>query len=94
MYCGSLTEKQLTLNQEEQFELLKLQRGEVELNQNNFTNYVKFNNLVLSKNSTWFYAGDGAVYDIDSNGLDHIMAKGDNVKTIVLCNQVFANTGG
>jgi pyruvate/2-oxoacid:ferredoxin oxidoreductase beta subunit len=62
--------------------LLKLQRGEVALTESNFASYVKFNNLILSKNSTWFYAGDGAVYDIDSNGLDHIMAMGDSVKTV------------
>jgi pyruvate/2-oxoacid:ferredoxin oxidoreductase beta subunit len=66
--------------------LLNLQRGDVKLTKENFTNYIKFNNLILSKQSTWFFAGDGAVFDIDFNGVDHIMAKGDNTNIMVFCN--------
>lgn len=40
----------------------------------------------MSKHSDWFFAGDGATFDIDSNGLDHILAKGDEVKVMVLAN--------
>lgn len=73
---------------------MALQRGKVEINAKNFANYIKYNNLILTKQTTWFFAGDGAVFDIDYNGVDHVMAKGDNVKILVFCNQVFSNTGG
>lgn len=94
IFCGSIEEEKLKMSKAEQDELLKLQRGDVQLNAQNFTNYIKFHNLILSKHSNWFYAGDGAMFDIDFNGVDHILAKGDDVNVLVFCNQVFANTGG
>lgn len=65
-----------------------------DLDDQTFRSYFKLNNLIFSNNSTWFSAGDGAVYDIDFNGVDHVLASGANVKIIVFCNQVFGNTGG
>ena len=50
--------------------------------------------MILSKHSNWFFAGDGAVFDIDFNGVDHVLAKGDDTNIMVFCNQVFSNTGG
>lgn len=94
IYCGSLTEEQLKLTPTEQQELLKLQRGDVALTKENFTNYIKYHHLILTKHSQWFVAGDGAVFDIDFNGVDHVLAKGDNTNIMVFCNQVFSNTGG
>ena len=86
VYCGSLTDEQIKLSQTEQDELLDLQRGKGELTKQNFTNYIKFHNLILSKNSTWFVAGDGAVFDIDFNGVDHVLSKGDDTNILVFCN--------
>lgn len=34
------------------------------------------------------------MFDIDFNGIDHVLAKGDDTNFLVFCNQVFANTGG
>lgn len=56
--------------------------------------FLRMNNLLLSCSSHWFIAGDGAAFDIDFNGVDHVVASGAPVKILILCNQVYGNTGG
>ncbi|KAH0575434.1 Pyruvate-flavodoxin oxidoreductase 1 [Spironucleus salmonicida] len=94
IFPGSLTDEQIKLSPKEEAELSQLLQKKVKLTESTFLTYVKLNNLLLSAHNNWFYAGDGAVFDIDFNGVDHILAKGDNVNLLVFCNQVFANTGG
>ncbi|MFT8318061.1 MAG: pyruvate:ferredoxin (flavodoxin) oxidoreductase [Sporolactobacillus sp.] len=48
----------------------------------------------LTKRSQWIIGGDGWAYDIDSSGIDHIFAQGDNVNLLILDNEGYSNTGG
>lgn len=48
----------------------------------------------LVKKSVWIVGGDGWAYDIDSGGLDHVIASGRNVNILVLDTEVYSNTGG
>ena len=48
----------------------------------------------LVRRSVWIVGGDGWAYDIDSGGLDHVLASGHNVKVLVLNTEVYSNTGG
>ena len=48
----------------------------------------------LVRRSVWLVGGDGWAYDIDSGGLDHVLASGRNVNIIVLDTEVYSNTGG
>lgn len=73
---------------------MKITRNEAEISAESFKNYFKMNNLLFTAHSNWYFAGDGAMFDIDFNGIDHILAKGDDINVIVFCNQVFSNTGG
>ncbi|KAL0238733.1 hypothetical protein PCE1_004425 [Barthelona sp. PCE] len=54
---------------------------------------VDYSDLFVPK-SNWILMGDGAAYDIDFDGLDHILASGKNVNVLVFQNEVYANTGG
>jgi len=48
----------------------------------------------LVRRSVWLVGGDGWAYDIDSGGLDHVLASGRNVNVLVLDTEVYSNTGG
>ena len=48
----------------------------------------------LVHRSVWIVGGDGWAYDIDSGGLDHVLASGRNVNVLVLNTEVYSNTGG
>jgi pyruvate-ferredoxin/flavodoxin oxidoreductase len=49
---------------------------------------------LLVKRSIWLLGGDGWAYDIGYGGLDHVLASGRNVNTLVLDTEVYSNTGG
>ena len=46
------------------------------------------------KKSIWIIGGDGWAYDIGYNGVDHVLASGDDVNILVLDTEVYSNTGG
>ncbi|WP_139693716.1 pyruvate:ferredoxin (flavodoxin) oxidoreductase [Sporolactobacillus terrae] len=48
----------------------------------------------LGKKSVWIFGGDGWAYDIDSAGLDHILAAGEDVNVFIFDTEVYSNTGG
>ena len=48
----------------------------------------------LIKKSIWIVGGDGWAYDIGYNGVDHVLASGDDVNILVLDTEVYSNTGG
>ncbi len=48
----------------------------------------------LIRRSIWLVGGDGWAYDIDSGGLDHVLASGRNVNVLVMDTEVYSNTGG
>lgn len=48
----------------------------------------------LVRRSVWLMGGDGWAYDIDSGGLDHVLASGRDVNVLVLDTEVYSNTGG
>lgn len=48
----------------------------------------------LVKRSIWIVGGDGWAYDIGYNGLDHVLAAGDDVNMLVMDTEVYSNTGG
>lgn len=52
------------------------------------------NKEYLVKKSQWIIGGDGWAYDIDSDGLDHILAMGEDVNILVMDTEVYSNTGG
>merc|ERR1719506_1904794 len=49
---------------------------------------------MLTKNSQWIIGGDGWAYDIGFGGLDHVLARGENVNIVVLDTEMYSNTGG
>ncbi len=44
--------------------------------------------------SLWMVGGDGWAYDIGYDGIDHVLASGDNINILVLDTEVYSNTGG
>ncbi|MFA6812892.1 MAG: thiamine pyrophosphate-dependent enzyme, partial [Bacteroidaceae bacterium] len=48
----------------------------------------------LIKRSQWIIGGDGASYDIDYGGLDHVISTGKDVNILVVDTEVYSNTGG
>ncbi len=48
----------------------------------------------LARKSFWMYGGDGWAYDIGFGGLDHVIATGANINTLVIDTEVYSNTGG
>jgi len=48
----------------------------------------------LVRRSIWLVGGDGWAYDIDSGGLDHVLASGRDINVLVLDTEVYSNTGG
>merc|ERR1719506_3133527 len=49
---------------------------------------------MLTKNTQWIIGGDGWAYDIGFGGLDHVLARGENVNIVVLDTEMYSNTGG
>jgi pyruvate-ferredoxin/flavodoxin oxidoreductase len=56
--------------------------------------YIKNNADSLVKKSVWIIGGDGWAYDIGYNGVDHVLASGEDVNLLVLDTEVYSNTGG
>ncbi|MFV0480869.1 MAG: pyruvate:ferredoxin (flavodoxin) oxidoreductase [Campylobacteraceae bacterium] len=48
----------------------------------------------LAKRSQWIIGGDGWAYDIGFGGLDHVLARGEDLNILVLDTEVYSNTGG
>lgn len=48
----------------------------------------------LIKKSVWIVGGDGWAYDIGYNGVDHVLASGEDINILVLDTEVYSNTGG
>lgn len=48
----------------------------------------------LIKPAVWIFGGDGFAYDIGYNGIDHVIASGDDVNILVMDTEVYSNTGG
>lgn len=46
------------------------------------------------KNSRWMIGGDGWAYNIDFDGVNHVLASGADVSILALDNEVYFNTGG
>jgi len=44
--------------------------------------------------SHWLVGGDGWAYDIGYGGVDHVLARGENVNLLVLDTEMYSNTGG
>jgi pyruvate-ferredoxin/flavodoxin oxidoreductase len=49
---------------------------------------------VLVHRSIWAIGGDGWAYDIGYGGVDHVLASGRDMKSLVMDTQVYSNTGG
>ena len=49
---------------------------------------------MLTKHSQWIIGGDGWAYDIGFGGLDHVLARGEDVNIVVLDTEMYSNTGG
>ena len=49
---------------------------------------------LFAKKSIWCVGGDGWAYDIDFDGLDEVLAKGENINMLVLDTEGYSNTGG
>lgn len=56
--------------------------------------YLIRNQDMLPPISQWIIGGDGWAYDIGFGGLDHVLARGENVKILVLDTEMYSNTGG
>ena len=50
--------------------------------------------IILSKKAFGLVGGDGWAYDIDFDGIDHILASSRNVNILVMDTEVYSNTGG
>jgi pyruvate-ferredoxin/flavodoxin oxidoreductase len=48
----------------------------------------------LIKPSVWIFGGDGFAYDIGYNGVDHVLASGDDINLLIFDTEVYSNTGG
>ncbi|ELP92609.1 pyruvate-flavodoxin oxidoreductase, putative [Entamoeba invadens IP1] len=55
---------------------------------------VEENSDVFIKVVQWIVGGDGWAYDIGYNGVDHVLASGQNVNILVLDTEMYSNTGG
>ena len=52
------------------------------------------NSDLFIKPTQWIIGGDGWAYDIGYNGVDHVLASGNNVNILVLDTEMYSNTGG
>ena len=48
----------------------------------------------LIKKSIWVFGGDGWAYDIGFGGLDHVLARGQDINILVMDTEIYSNTGG
>lgn len=48
----------------------------------------------LTKKTFWMFGGDGWAYDIGFGGLDHVLAKGEDINCFIIDTEVYSNTGG
>ena len=55
---------------------------------------IKYNKDIFVVPSQWIIGGDGWAYDIGYNGIDHVLASGENVNILVLDTEMYSNTGG
>lgn len=87
---GSLSKKA----SEELIEQLKIEKktakGDIK---KTITELLKAEDLFIKK-SIWIVGGDGWAYDIGYNGVDHVLATGQDVNILVLDTEVYSNTGG
>ena len=67
---------------------------QIEKDQCGKMNEIFTNRDAFIKFSTWLVGGDGWAYDINFQGLDHVLSIGSNLKVIVLDTEVYSNTGG
>ncbi len=56
--------------------------------------FIKSRKDCLVKKSVWVFGGDGWAYDIGYNGVDHVLASGEDINILVLDTEVYSNTGG
>ena len=56
--------------------------------------YLKAMEKYIIPKSMWIVGGDGFVYDIGYDGIDHVLSKTDNINIMVLDTEVYSNTGG
>lgn len=65
-------------------------------NELDFSNIKKLEPLkkYIKEKSVWIVGGDGWAYDIGFDGIDHVLASGENVNILVLDTEVYSNTGG
>ena len=49
---------------------------------------------MFGKKSVWCVGGDGWAFDIDFDGLDAVLASGENLNVLVLDTEGYSNTGG
>lgn len=52
------------------------------------------NKKLLVVESNWLVGGDGWAYDIGFGGLDHVLAKNENLKILIMDTEMYSNTGG
>ena len=56
--------------------------------------FILRNSEFLAKKSIWAFGGDGWAYDIDFGGIDHVIAKNEDINMLVMDTEVYSNTGG
>jgi len=81
------------LSQSASDKVLKALATNVELN-NPLIDEIRKLKDYLVKRSVWAIGGDGWGYDIGYNGLDHVLASGDDINLLVMDTEVYSNTGG
>lgn len=64
-----------------------------EIDYDEVTELKKYKKYIATK-SVWIVGGDGWSYDINFDGIDHVMASNANVNILVLDTEVYSNTGG
>ncbi len=62
--------------------------------ENEDAKFILTNKEFLTKKSIWAFGGDGWAYDIDFGGIDHVIARNEDVNMLVMDTEVYSNTGG
>lgn len=57
------------------------------------TDIVRYKEHLQAK-TVWAIGGDGWAYDIDFDGIDHVLSTNDNINILVLDTEGYSNTGG
>jgi len=78
----------------DQRERVKVLREKLKLLQSPEVRHLESLADYLVKKVVWIVGGDGWAYDIDFDGLDHVLAAKRNVNLLVLDTEVYSNTGG